>query len=142
MQNLLRNYDQSEVTADDYIRELRKYAQSHVREGKPSISEVLRDPFVREMCGSEHYNHSTFCDLVITGLAGIVPRSDNVLEVHPLVPETWDYFCLDGARYRGHLVTIVWDRTGARYGFSGFRVYVDKEERYSSDMPSRVQVYL
>lgn len=138
LQNVLRNYRQSHVTAADYHRELRKYAASHVRDGKPSISECLRDPFVREMCGSEHYNHSTFCDLVITGTAGLVPRADEVLEVHPLLPEDWDYFCLDGVAYRGRLVTIAWDRTGAHYGDQGFRVYVDRELRHASDRPERV----
>jgi len=68
------------------------------------------------MDGSEHYNHSTFCDLIITGAAGIVPRADDILEVAPLFPEDCDHFCLDGARYRGYLVTIAWDRTGKRYG--------------------------
>ncbi len=104
-------------------------------------SEVcLCAPFVREMSGSEHYNHSTFADLVITGLAGIVPRPDDVLEISPLFPETWDYFCLDGVGYHGHLVTIVWDRTGARYGERGFRVWVDGENRYTSEGVERVRL--
>jgi hypothetical protein len=142
MQNLIRNNNQSYVNASDYIRELSKYAISHLRDDKPSISEVVRDPYVRQMSGSEHYNHSTFCDLVITGAAGIVPRPDNILEVSPLFPEEWDHFCLDGVRYRDHVVTIAWDRTGERYGAKGFHVYVDKEKRYSSDSPSRVRFEL
>jgi hypothetical protein len=142
MQNLLRDYDQPHVNASDYIRELHKFALSHQQDGKPSISEVLRDPFVREMSGSELYNHSTFCDLVITGAAGIVPRPDSILEVSPLFPEEWDYFCLDGARYRGHTVTVAWDRTGARYGAKGFHVYVDKQQRFSADSPQPVSIEL
>jgi hypothetical protein len=94
------------------------------------------------MSGSEHYNHSTFCDLVITGAAGLVPRPDTALEISPLFPEEWDYFCLDGAQYRNHRVTIAWDRTGARYGAKGFQVYVDKQKRYSSDHPNRVLIDL
>lgn len=138
MQNLLRNYEQSYVTPADYMRELGKYAAAHTLDGKPSIAEVLRDPYVRQMSGSEHYNHSTFCDLVITGVAGLVPRPDDMLEISPLFPETWDTFCLDGVRYRNHLITIVWDCTGARYGEKGFHVYVDKAKRYSSERPGRV----
>ena len=43
------------------------------------------------------YNHSTFCDLVITGLVGLVPRDDDRIEVDPLLPaDAWDWFCLDG----------------------------------------------
>ena len=142
LQNLLRNYRQPYVTAADYMRELGKYAASHVRAGKISISEVVRDPYVAEMGGSEHYNHSTFCDLVITGAAGLVPRADNVLEVDPLFPKDWDYFCLDGVRYHGHLVTIAWDRTGTRYGKKGFQVYVDKVPRHSADRPDRMTLEL
>ncbi len=94
-------------------------------------SEVcLCAPLVREMSGSDHYNHSTFADLVITGLAGIVPRPDDILEKSPLFPEEWDYFCLEGVGYRGHLVTIVWDRTGARYG----------EKRYASERAAWVRL--
>jgi len=142
MQNLLRNYEQPHVTAADYIRELGKYAASHVRDGKVSISEVVRDPYVAEMKGSEHYNHSTFCDLVITGVGGIVAREDDVLEISPLAPESWDYFCIDGVRYHDHLVAIVWDRTGARYGEKGFRVYVDKILRHASAGIQRVTLDL
>jgi hypothetical protein len=142
LQNLLRDYAQPYVTAADYMRELSKYAASHVLDGKPSIAEVLRDPYVRQMCGSEHYNHSSFADHVITGAAGIVPRPDDTLEVSPLFPETWAYFCLDGVGYRGHLVTIAWDRDGSRYGEVGFHIYVDGEKRYSATSPGRVTLEL
>jgi hypothetical protein len=63
------------------------------------------------------YNHSAFCDLVITGLVGLRPRADDVIEVNPLVPEgTWNYFCLDHVRYHGRDLTILYDKTGGRYG--------------------------
>jgi hypothetical protein len=63
------------------------------------------------------YNHSTFCDLVITGLVGLRPRPDETLEVNPLIPQgTWDYFCLDRVSYHGRIITILYDRTGSRYG--------------------------
>jgi len=133
LQNVLRDYDQPWVTAADYMRELHKYAASHTRDGKPDISEVIRNPYIAQMAGSQHYNHSTFCDLVITGAGGLVPRNDETLEISPLFPAGCDYFCLDGVRYRGRLVTIAWDRTGIRYGKTGLSVYVDKELRHSSD---------
>src|SRR5262249_18177747 len=72
------------------------------------------------------YNHSTFCDLVITGLAGLRPRSDDLVEINPLAPRSWDYFCLDQVRYHGRWLTILWDRTGERYGKGkGLRVFAD-----------------
>lgn len=86
------------------------------------------------------YNHSTFCDLVITGLAGLRPRGDNVIEVNPLVPpDTWDWFCLDRAPYRGVLLTILWDKTGKRYGKGpGLRVFANREPIATAETPTRV----
>ena len=137
-QRVLREYEQTYLTAADYRRELHKYATSHTLDGQPSIAEVLRDPYERRMCGAEHYNHSTYADLVTTGLAGLVPRSDGVLEVDPLLAADWPYFCLDGIGYHGHLVTVSWDRDGGRYGEPGFHVDVDQVRRASRPAPSRV----
>src|ERR1017187_511263 len=62
------------------------------------------------------YNHSTYCDLIITGLAGLRTRADEVIEVKPLVPDgTWDYFCLDNVLYHGRTLTILYDKSGNRY---------------------------
>ena len=73
------------------------------------------------------YNHSTYCDLVITGLVGLRPRADDVVEVHPLVPDNgWEWFCLDRVSYHGHQLAILWDKTGGKYGKGpGLRVYAD-----------------
>lgn len=41
------------------------------------------------------YNHSSFCDLVISGLLGLQPQVDGSLVIEPLIPEgKWDYFAL------------------------------------------------
>ena len=56
------------------------------------------------------YNHSTFCDLVISGLVGFVPDGKGGFAVDPLFPETWDYLVLENLRYRGHDVDIRWRR--------------------------------
>ena len=62
------------------------------------------------------YNHSTFCDLVITGLIGLRPQPDNSIIVNPLLPDNrWDYFCLDNILYHGKIVTIFYDKTGKKY---------------------------
>ena len=55
-------------------------------------------------------NHSTFCDLVIAGLCGIVPQTDGKLVVKPLAPGEWTRWCIDGVRYHGDDVTIIFDR--------------------------------
>ena len=58
---------------------------------------------------------------------GLRPRPDGTVEVNPLVPAgTWDYFCLDQIRYHGHWLTVLYDRTGKRYGKGkGLRVFSD-----------------
>ena len=62
---------------------------------------------------SRYYNHSTFNDLIITGLIGLRPRLDNTIEVNPLIPaDKWDWFCLDNVLYHGHNLTILWDKNG------------------------------
>jgi len=62
------------------------------------------------------YNHSTFCDLVIAGLCGLVPQDGDEIVVKPLAPKSWDWWCVDGVRYRGKNVTILFDRDGTKYG--------------------------
>jgi hypothetical protein len=53
----------------------------------------------------------------------------NPEKINPLVPESWDYFCLEDAAYHGRLVTIFFDRTGTRYGKgAGLRVLIDGVE--------------
>jgi hypothetical protein len=76
------------------------------------------------------YNHSTFCDLIVTGLAGLRPRADDTVEVTALAPENaWDYFCLDSVAYHGHLLTILYDKTGRHYGKGkGLLVLADGKE--------------
>jgi hypothetical protein len=74
------------------------------------------------------YNHSTFNDLVITGLVGFRPDfAHRKITVHPLVPSgALKYFCLDDLRYAGRRLTIAWDEDGSTYHRgSGLRIFVD-----------------
>lgn len=73
-----------------------------------------KPPIPRER--GKDYNHSTFCDLVIAGLCGIRPTDDGRLDVKPLAPEAWDWWCVDGVRFHGRDVTVLFDRYGTRYG--------------------------
>lgn len=86
------------------------------------------------------YNHSTFCDLVINGLVGLRPQPDDTVVVNPLVPpDTWDWFCLDHVPYHGKMLTILWDKTGKRYGKgSGLRVFKDGKQIANSETLTRV----
>ena len=89
---------------------------------------------------SRHYNHSTFNDLVITGLVGLVPRADEIVEADPLLPpDAWDWFRLDNVPYRGHRVTIVWDRDGTHYSEgAGLAIWVDGREAARSPSLTRL----
>jgi hypothetical protein len=131
--NVLRRYDQPHVTKQHYLDALRIYAKAHTKNGQPYIGEYHDEVTGEWLKGdnprSRYYNHSTFADLVISGLVGLVPRSDNVIEVHPLLPDrAWDWFCVDNIPYHGRTLTIAWDRTGNKYGHgAGLSVAVDGE---------------
>jgi Mannosylglycerate hydrolase MGH1-like glycoside hydrolase domain/Glycosyl hydrolase family 65, C-terminal domain len=118
--NFLREYRQRIVTKSDYFSSFLTYVESQRADGKPYIGEYLDETTGQWINGkggrSRYYNHSTFADLVITGVVGLVPRGDNVVEISPLLPDgVWNYFCLDGVNYHGHLLTIFWDKNGSRY---------------------------
>jgi len=146
--NLLTDQEQEEMQLEDYYQLLHQYAACHYlsENGKtiPFIDENL-DPFTGEWLarkilrsdpnGKWHergvdYNHSSFCDLVLTGLAGIRPGKENEMIVHPLfTPENLRFFCADGILYHGHAITVLWDQTGEKYrAGKGFHVYADGKE--------------
>ena len=114
-----------------FFAEMEKYMQSQHMRGKPYIGEYLDETTGYWLKGdqerSRYYNHSTWNDLVITGLCGLRPRADHTVEVNPLLPaDKWAYFCLDNVPYHGHMLTIVYDRDGSRYHAGrGLSVYVD-----------------
>ncbi len=150
--NVLNNYEQEYITKDDYFETLKIYTHSHrfrqiPPEGDTLISEQFwidenlnpynGDWLARtrmEVQGYSHrfqergiyYNHSTYCDLIITGLVGLRPTLQSSFEINPLIPEDWDWFCLDHVPYKGHLITIIWDRDGSKYKMGkGLQVWVD-----------------
>ena len=80
------------------------------------------------------YNHSTYIDILIADIAGLRPRGDDVIELHPLIDPAMGPFIIDGIRYHDHDVTIAWApaTTPATTpdGLRGFRVYVDGALRH------------
>jgi hypothetical protein len=134
--NLLHGPTQPYVSRRDYFEQLLTYARSQELDGKPYIGEYLDETTGKWLITgpkaerSRCYNHSTFCDLVIGGLVGIVPTSDDRLVIDPLVPDdAWDWFCLDGVPYHGRTLTILWDRDGRRYHHgAGLAVWADGVE--------------
>ena len=131
MANLLNDYKQDEVTKRDWMTLFDIYTRTQRKNGRPYVAEGA-NPDNGSWSGfdtyyhSEHYFHSGYIDLVVTGVAGLRPRADDSVEVNPLAPEPWRYFALDRVRYHGHLLSIVWDRDGTRYGRGkGLTVFAD-----------------
>ena len=138
MINLLDHYRQTVVTRGDFLRLLRQYAALHRQsDGRLDLEEDY-DPATGQpivgLARSHHYFHSGFDDLVLTGLVGIRPRADDMLEVNPLLPprddpQAIDWFRAERIPYHGHLVAITWDADGRHYGRgAGLSVEVDGKE--------------
>ena len=127
------------IGADDFTELLLTYARSHRdTDGTPWMDENM-DPdngiwLAREILRSwgredkdrgQHYNHSTFIDLVMTGICGIRPSHDDRLTVHPL-GTALDYFSVSDVPYHGHLLNIDWKKE------NGLKVTVDQTKSYCS----------
>lgn len=130
MANLLNDYHQNIITNSDYVKVLRLFARQHVLpDGKINLVENY-DPDkggpIVYYYWSNHYLHSSFSNLVITGLCGVRPSDDDSLGVHPLTDSTVDYFMLKDARYHGHDISVAFDRDGKKYkSGKGLSVFVD-----------------
>ena len=151
--NFLNNYTSQDVTKDDFFNLLTIYSNSHriCADSKDTICwideninpytgdwisrsrlKVWNDGTWDSSKGGEErgkdYNHSSFCDLIISGLIGIRPQEDGSILINPLVPEDkWDYFCLDNVYCQGKLITVLYDRTGLKYRKGkGFMIYVNQ----------------
>jgi len=165
--NLLNNYSQNYISRNDYFKLLKDYANSQqlkLDNGNvvPWIDENL-NPFTGDWISrtrlkswkngswaddkggverGKDYNHSTFCDLIISGLIGIRPQPDNRIIVNPLLPDnTWKYFCLDNILYHGKILTVMYDETGKQYGKGkGFFVFVNGKQKSSSKTMKMVNI--
>jgi len=132
--NVLNGRAQTAITASDYFKTFLIYARSQqltLPDGsRMAFVDENLNPFTGEWHArarkikkgtfngrGDHYNHSGFADLVITGVAGLRPRADDVVEVNPLLPAgAWPWFCLEGVPYHGQSLTILWDQDGQKFG--------------------------
>ncbi len=135
--NVLNNYNQDTITKNDYYNLLLQYAKAHSRtteSGKtiPWIDEnydadtgewlartkLKARGWLREKGGEERgkdYNHSLFCDLVLSGLFGINVK-DGKFTVNPLVPDEWNYFKVENLWLSGKRYRITFDKDGSYFG--------------------------
>lgn len=167
--NVLNDYPQQAVSRRDYFETLKIYTKSHRLKREdgmvvPWIDENL-NPFTGDWIArsrlkawkdgnwdpgkggverGKDYNHSAYCDLIVTGLVGLRPRADDTVVVNPLLPAgTWDYFCLDRVPYHGRLLTILYDKTGKKYGRgSGLRILADGREIAATATLARLSAQL
>ena len=136
--NLLRSgQEQDIIDAWSYYDILQQYAENHrlaLEDGTivPWIDEdmhpirgnwiardILKENGWEERKGGyergKDYNHSLFCDLVLSGLLGI-DYHDRQLTVDPLIPDDWDWFRVENLWLGGKEYAIYFDRNGTRYG--------------------------
>ena len=123
----LRNQTDA-IAPADYMALLRTYAASHVLyENGHRIRWIdeNQDPFTgqwiaRDLIHHDHaygnifpkerganYNHSTFCDLVLSGACGI-SIENGTLSVQPLCKGTWKHFAVYGLTVRGASKDIIY----------------------------------
>jgi hypothetical protein len=143
--NLLNDYpDQTSLKVSEYVHLLDQYAKQHTKTfakrdtakpiGSGHVFEVLhpdlgywidRDDGNTDM--GDDYNHSTFVDLILSGLLGIRPRADSTLVLNPLVPlGLLTHFAVDHIKYHGRYLSVVWDEDGTHYGVGkGLQLFVD-----------------
>jgi len=167
--NLLYTQKQNYILKEDYFKLFQIYTQSHrlTRDDGtvvPWIDENI-NPFTgdwisrtrlktwqngtwsRSKGGVERgkdYNHSSYCDLIISGLIGIRPQEDGVLAVNPLIPDDeWDYFCLEDVMCHGKRITVMYDKTGSKYNKGkGLMIFVDGKQTATSQSLSLLKCKL
>jgi len=166
MANVLNSYAQKSINTDDYYKQIQNFANAHRRVDEkgnilPWIDED-QNPFTgdwisrtmlkqlgwQQKKGGEErgkdYNHSTFCDLIISGLIGVRPQADETVIINPLVPAgVWDWYCLDNVYYHGKVLTIVYDKYGNKYNKgTGLMCFVDGKLKGQANSLQKVTISL
>ena len=147
MANLLNNYDQNVIATSDYLKLLRLYTQQHyLPDGKINLVENY-DPNnggpIVYYYWSNHYNHSSYNNLIISGLCGIRPDASDSLIINPLVDSSIQYFRLSELIYHGHNLTIVYDQDGSKYNIGkGLTVFVDGKKRKVTQNQGKYRVLI
>lgn len=147
MANLLNDYHQSVVTVSDYLKLLRLYTQQHyLPTGKINLVENY-DPNeggpIVHYYWSNHYLHSSYNNLIISGLCGIRPGEGDSLIINPLVDNSIQYFRLSELIYHGHKLTVVFDLDGSQYKVGkGLTVFVDGKKTNVSEHEGKYKVLI
>lgn len=168
MGNYFNNYTPAFIAKKDYLDLLKTYSNSHrILSDKNDticwIDENL-NPYTGDWISrtrlkswkdgtwdnskggverGKDYNHSSFCNLIISGLMGIRPQDDGSIIVNPLIPDGyWEYFCLDNVYCQGKNITIIYDKKGSKYGKGkGFMVYVNNRCLSHTNKVEKVSIH-
>lgn len=129
LKEVLHERETAPVTRRDFAELMRTYTNTQWKDGAPYCAES-HDPYQPRWTvdreEGKHYFHSSYADLVISGLMGLIPREEETLLLDPLFDRSWPYCALEGVRYHGHDVSLYWDAEGTRYGYGrGFHAVVD-----------------
>ncbi|MGV8134667.1 MAG: amylo-alpha-1,6-glucosidase [Mangrovibacterium sp.] len=164
--NLLNNYHQDFVSKKDFFRLFEIYSESHqLKDNGKTVNWIdenlnpysgdwiartrlkswKNNSWSEDKGGVERgkdYNHSLFCDLIISHLIGFKPCLDGSFEIRPLVTDQeWDYFCLDNLWFRSEIVTILYDKTGNRYKKGkGLKIRINGKEVFSAPRIQNVRI--
>jgi len=153
MANFLNNYNNNKtISKQDYYNLLLQYAKQHKLENDKDeivnwIDENL-NPYTGDWISrtrlknwegkgwsedkggierGKDYNHSGFCDLVLSDLIGIKPNINNSIEINPLIPDDWEWFAVENIHFQGKEIDLIWDRTGDKYHLGkGLMLFVDQ----------------
>jgi hypothetical protein len=137
----LKHYHQGAVQPEHFMELMSRY-NDLVYPGvhpsdplwRPNVHEYYSkwEPYSQSMrpkpSDISHDFHSMYLSLVVEGVVGLTPRGDARIELQPMA-RRWSYFLLDGLRYHGHDLTIVWDRPDGQVRYTGypegFSLYAD-----------------
>lgn len=130
MARCLHRYGEGVLTKERYMEVLTTFSNSQRLDGHCFIDENL-NPYTGDWIArtllkqrgdeipdrGKDYNHSSFADLIISGLIGIQADEKGRVTVHPLVPDgLWNYYCLKDVNVCGKTLTVVYDKDGTHYG--------------------------
>lgn len=68
------------------------------------------------------YNHSTFCDIVLSALTGAW-FDDSGVHFSPIIPDDLDFYAIDDLYIRGDRYRIEYDKSGNHFKKQGLTIY-------------------
>lgn len=144
----LREFPESPLSTDKLFELFRSFTKAQFKaqdENFPWTGEYYNGDTAEWRTEQRDYNHSTYIDILIADIAGLRPRADNIIELHPLIGTQVPPFILDGIRYHDHNISILWSPKESAEtqtdGLHGFRVYIDgKLAHHDPNKASHVEI--